>query len=97
MKTISTEKIITLHPEGKKGVNISKRKYEYIRNYILATLSVRKEISYDELALLASRELAAQFEGNVPWYMITVKLDLEARRLIERVPKSDPQLLRLRM
>jgi hypothetical protein len=33
--------------------------------------------------------------GSVSWYTITVKLDLEARGLIERIPGVKPQRLRL--
>ncbi|MDW7662766.1 MAG: hypothetical protein SCL54_15265 [Bacillota bacterium] len=29
------ERILTLHPEGKKGVNISIMKYEMIKNFII--------------------------------------------------------------
>ena len=32
--------------------------------------------------------------GSLSWYLTTVKLDLEARGLIERVPHSVPQRLR---
>ena len=32
------EKILTLHPQGKKGVNISKAKYETMRKTILELL-----------------------------------------------------------
>ena len=34
-------------------------------------------------------------EGSISWYVTTVKLDLEARGLIERVPRSRPQRLRM--
>jgi hypothetical protein len=32
--------------------------------------------------------------GSVTWYTVTVKLDLEARGEIERVPRSRPQRVR---
>jgi hypothetical protein len=34
-------------------------------------------------------------EGSISWYVTTVKLDLEARGLIARVPGSHPQRLRM--
>jgi hypothetical protein len=40
-------------------------------------------------------ELAGRFERSIPWYVTTVKLDLEARGESERVPHSSPQRLRL--
>ena len=40
-------------------------------------------------------ELEGSFDGSITWYVTTVKLDLEARGLIERIPRSSPQRLRL--
>lgn len=40
-------------------------------------------------------KLAGRFEGSIPWYVTTVKLDLEARGEIERIRQSSPQRLRL--
>jgi len=88
-------KIMTLHPSGKQGVNIHLRKYEVIKDFILSKLIEHSEISFDELTDLAIKELSANFDGKVVWYMVTVKLDLEARKLIERVLKTSPHKLRL--
>ena len=88
-------KIMTLHPDGKHGVNILLRRYEVIKTFILSKLKDHSEIRFDELTDLAIIELSANFDGKVVWYMVTVKLDLEARRLIERVPETSPHKLRL--
>ncbi len=39
------------------------------------------------------KKLTATFDAKVRWYVVTVKLDLEARGIIERVPKSSPHIL----
>ena len=88
------KRILSLHPEGKKGVNISLEKYACIRDFILRTVRERKEIRFDELTALAHKELSPTFDGRISWYIVTVKLDLEARKFIERVPKYVPQRLR---
>ncbi|MDO8897872.1 MAG: hypothetical protein Q7V19_09505, partial [Bacteroidales bacterium] len=88
-------KIMTLHPNGKQGVNILERRYEVIKNFILTTLKKYPEISFDALTDMALKELSDSFDGKVVWYMVTVKLDLEARKFIERVPKTSPHKLRL--
>lgn len=88
-------RIMTLHPSGKQGVNILLRKYEVIKDFILSKLIEHSEISFDELTDLGVKELSATFDGKVVWYMVTVKLDLEARKLIERVPKTSPHKLKL--
>ena len=89
------EKILTLHPDGKQGVNISKEKYETIRQAILSILGEQGETFFKDLPAGVEPKLERDFDGSISWYVITVKLDLEARGLIIRVPKSSPQRLRL--
>ncbi len=90
------EKILTLHPQGKKGVNILKRRYDQIKSYILETIQEYEEITFDQLSDLGVTDLKDKFDGKVLWYIVTVKLDLEARGVIERVPTASPQRLRLK-
>lgn len=92
---MSELKIMTLHPSGKQGVNILFRRYEVIKDFILSKLEEFSAISFDGLTDLAVKELSESFDGKVVWYMVTVKLDLEARKLVERIPKSSPHKLRL--
>ena len=87
--------IRTLHPEKKQGVNISKVKYEIIRKAILSTLHTQKEMTFMNLSRAVEKEVNGSFEGSVMWYVTTVKLDLEARGVVKRVPNSRPQLVRL--
>lgn len=87
--------IRTLHPEKKQGVNISKEKYEIIRKAILSTLRAQKEMSFMNLSRAVEKEVNGGFEGSVTWYVTAVKLDLEARGQIKRVPNSRPQLVKL--
>ena len=89
------EKILTLHPEGKEGVNISKAKYDQMRGAILGSIRDHGEISFKELSGAVESRLTEGFEGSIGWYVTTVKLDLEARGEIERVPGKSPQRLRL--
>lgn len=87
--------IRTLHPEKKQGVNISKEKYEIIRKAILSTLKKQKEMTFMNLSRAVEKEVNGNFDGSVTWYVTTVKLDLEARGAIKRVPNSRPQLVKL--
>jgi hypothetical protein len=89
------ERIITLHPAGKQGVNIDRAKYDLIRQTILANLAQRGEIPFGELSAAVAARLDGPLDGSVGWYTTTVKLDLEARSLVERVPGSSPQVVRL--
>ena len=87
--------IRTLHPEKKQGVNINKDKYEIIRKAILSTLHNKQEISFMNLSRSVEKQVGNNFDGSVMWYVTAVKLDLEARGEIKRVPHSRPQLVKL--
>lgn len=89
------DQIRTLHPEKKQGVNISKEKYEIIRKAILSTLCAQREMTFMKLTRAVEKEVDGKFEGSVTWYVTTVKLDLEARGEVKRVPHSRPQLIKL--
>ena len=88
------ERVLTRHPLGKKGVNISKRKYDAMRAAIIDTLAAG-DTTHTDLVKGVEQRLQGGFDGSVKWYVETVKLDLEARGAIERIPKTSPQLLRL--
>lgn len=90
---------MTLHPEGKAGVNIEKSTYQTVREGILAVLREHPAgVTLQELPTLIKPHLEnGDFpaRASVTWYCVTVKLDLEARGEIERIPKVTPQRLRL--
>jgi len=87
------EKVLTKHPLGKSGKNISRRNYETLKKAILSALR-NEELTHTELFKDVSRRLKGKFSGNISWYAETVKLDLEARKIIERT-SSKPQKYRL--
>lgn len=86
-------RILTLHPEGKEGVNIDKAKYTMIKQSIEANLR-KQPMTFKELGERLKEDLAGKFEGSIMWYYTTTKLDLEARGIIKKSGKS-PQMLSL--
>ncbi len=90
------ERIMTRHPQGKKGVHILKRRYDFIKEFIVRTIEAAGEISYEQLNDIAIEQLRNTFDGKVTWYIVSVKLDLEARNIIERIPKTSPHRLRMK-
>lgn len=93
--TEEEETVLTLHPKGKRGVMIEKHKYQTIREAIIRLVREQDEITLKELTATIDTQLGETFDGAINWYVTTVKLDLEARQIIERVPKSSPQKLRM--
>ena len=84
------KKILTKHPLGKSGRNIDKQKYEILKKAILSSLQ-KKELTHDELFDQLNKTLKGKFSGNISWYGETVKLDLEARKTIERTSSKPPK------
>lgn len=92
------ERIMTLHPQGKAGVNIEKDKYDEMRRALLKVIPKGGDgVLFGDLGDLVLDHLnedAYPKGASVLWYVTTVKQDLEARGLIEQVPKAKPQRLR---
>jgi len=87
------EKIQTLHPQaGKTNKKILLSKYNFIRETILNILN-GKELTHTELMEELYNRVKDNFKGGVQWYGETIKLDLEARKLIERT-KTKPEKYR---
>lgn len=91
-----SETIVTMHPDpDKDGVKIDRQKYEMMREAIVAALTEHGALPFMELTSKVRAQLLDEFEGSITWYLVTVKLDLEARGVIEREPGIRPQHLRL--
>ena len=87
-----TEKFQTIHPDGKNMPRIDKAKYDAVKDAILGILADEGEVAFGDLADKVA-ERVPDFEGSYGWYTTSVKLDLEARGTIKRVPKKSPQRL----
>ena len=92
------DRVLTLHPDPRKsGVRIVRWKYDAVREAILEAVP-REEpgLLFKELAglvrLALDPDLLAEL-GSVPWYTVTVKLDLEARGELTRLKGSGSQRL----
>ena len=93
-RTMTAEKILTKHPLGKTGRNIDRKKYDALEKAILSALRT-DDLTHTELFSRLNKHLKGKFSGNISWYGETVKLDLEARKIIERTA-SKPQRYRLK-
>lgn len=95
----SDSKVLCQTPTpGKKGTRIPRWKYELVREAILGAVPADPEgITFRSLASLVEAALSAEDRqrlGSIGWHTTTVKLDLEVRGEIERVPGARPQRLR---
>ena len=95
----SDERITVENPNtGRDDTRILRRIYEPVREAILQAIDEAGELAFKDLRDEVKRLTPASMweKSSVGWYTTTVKLDLEARGLIERIPRSKPQRLRLR-
>jgi hypothetical protein len=84
------------HPEGRKAPSIEQSMYDPVSTAILAAVPrtgsglLFRDLT-DEVAARTSPELWDR--ASIGWYTTIIKLDLEARGLIRRVPDAVPQRL----
>lgn len=91
---MASNRIQTLHPTaGKTNKNICLDKYEFIKKHLLAIL-LETALTHTDLMEKLYDSVKDDFDGGVQWYGETVKLDLEARKLIERT-NDKPQKYKL--
>ena len=84
---------------GKQPTRIDKWKYDLVQSAILAVIpSDELGLEFSRLPQLVEAQIPAddlKRLGSVSWYTTTVKLDMEVKGVIERVPASKPQRLRV--
>ena len=84
------EYIQTLHPNaGKTNKRILLSKYEVIKENLIVILK-DSNLTHTELMEALYVRVNEFFEGGDQWYGETVKLDLEARGIINRI-KGKPE------
>ncbi len=93
------DKVVCRTPTpGKKPTRIARWKYDLVREVILrAVPPAPKSVAFAELSKLVAGRISKADQkrlGNISWYTTTVKLDLEVKGEIERVPGQSPQELR---
>lgn len=88
------DKIQLKHPEGKHAIRIDQDKFEVLFKSIKKCLS-NGPLKHKELFFAVRDDFETnniKFEGSIEWYMESVKLDMEANKIIERV-KIKSQLM----
>ncbi len=86
------------HPGGKKPVTMEKGKYDLLKRSFLKQMRVKRTATFGEIAKAVSTDLKStgkKFQGSLPWHLEWVKLDLEARKMIRRIPETSPQEYKL--
>jgi hypothetical protein len=93
-----SEMFQALHPDpAKNSTRVTKSTYEAYRVVLLKVIPTTAEgIAFADLSQAVTPHLSPEVLSSTSagWWVTTVKLDLEARGLIERVPGAGKQRLR---
>ncbi len=94
----SAPRVMTLHPDPEKqGTNIEKSKYVTMKAALLKVVpKTGPGVAFKDMKPLVRPHLSKSVftpEVSITWYLVTVKLDLEARGVLLRVPGSRSQRL----
>jgi|SRR5688572_6963385 hypothetical protein len=87
------ETVVTFRPGGKKGTTMLKSHYDQMASYILSLLDNDENVTLNSLVEKAQADISDSIDSDVAWYILQVKLDLEARDLIRVVPAPYNKLL----
>ena len=81
------------HPSGKKAVSIERGKYDVLKKALMSCLGKNKYCTHTDILQQVASQLkkdAIDFEGSVNWHLEWVKLDLEAKKIIQRNQDEKP-------
>jgi hypothetical protein len=79
------EMVTTLRPDGKKGIVMTRKHYRALMYYILNVLDAEEDYTLNRLLDQALEDLSDSLDSDISWYILQIKLDLEARDLIRAV------------
>lgn len=82
---IERESVVTLRPDGRKGIVMMKSHYDVLSTFVLSTLESEEEVSLNGLLDRAHKDLVDTLDSDISWHVLQVKLDLEARGYIRTV------------
>ena len=87
-----------VHPRTGSTKNIDRKNYTAIKNAILTALKGKRALPFSELSRevrVLIRKNNPDFTGSIPWYTISVRLDLETKGIVETVVVKGQKLNRL--
>ena len=98
-KAVKSKKIVATHPATGTKKKFDAAIYEPFKAAILHSLKGSKGKTFTELAddvvKIISKKMPG-FKGSVPWYTITIRLDLETKGLVETFVEKGTKLTRLK-
>lgn len=94
-----SKKVIVSHPVTGTKRNFDAAVYEPFKAAILQSLKGSKGKTFSQLTddvVKIIRKKMPGFKGSIPWYTISVRLDLESKAVVETFTEKGKKLNRLR-
>lgn len=98
-KIINTKKTTTTHPRTGSQFNIDEEIYTPFKAAILQSLKGSRGKTFTELTddvVKIIRKKMPGFKKSIPWYTISIRLDLETRGIVETFVEKGKKLNRLK-
>jgi hypothetical protein len=98
-KTSHQKKTITTHPRTGRRFNIDSTIYEPFKAAILLSLKGSKGKTFTELTddvVKTIKKKMPGFSQSIPWYTISIRLDLETSGIVETFTEKGKKLNRLK-
>lgn len=98
-KAVKNEKIVVTHPATGTERKFDAAIYEPVKNAILQSLAGSAGKTFTELTdnvVKIIRKKLPGFKKSIPWYTISVRLDLESRGIVETFIEKGKKLNRLK-
>ena len=95
----STKKTIVTHPRTGTERKIDSAIYEPFKAAILQSLEGSKGKTFTQLTedvVAVIRKKMPSFKGSIPWYTISIRLDLETKGIVETFVEKGKKLNRLK-
>jgi hypothetical protein len=101
IKRIKTgpKKVIVTHPRTGTERNFDASIYEPFKAAVIQSLQGSKGKTFTELTddvVKIIKKKMPGFKGSIPWYTISIRLDLETRGIIETFTEKGKKLSRLK-
>ena len=98
-KSTSSQKVIVTHPLTGTERKFDATIYEPVKAAIIQSLKGSKGKTFSELTddvVKIIRKKMPGFKGSIPWYTISIRLDLETRGLVETFIEKGKKLNRIK-
>ena len=87
------------HPGSKREIKVDSTIYDPVKDAILQSLKGSNGKTFTELTddvVKIVRKKKPAFKGSIPWYTISVRLDLETRGVVETFVEKGKKMNRLK-